>query len=65
LNIFLDTSALAVQYSLKRAEAIHLATATEVHADLFFAADNRLITVAEKVGIKSYNPEEGPFQRDV
>jgi len=50
---------------LKRAEAIHLATATEVHADLFFAADNRLITVAEKVGIKSYNPEEGPFQRDV
>lgn len=60
-----SAASLAVQYSLKGADAVHLATAVEVHADLFVAADNRLITVAEKVGIKSYNPEEGPFQYDV
>ena len=57
-----SAASLAIQYSLKGADAVHLASALEVSSDLFVASDNALINVAEKMGIQPYNPEKGPLQ---
>ena len=53
---------IALEYSLKGADSVHLATAQFTDAELFVASDNKLIRVAKKMGINSYNPESGPFR---
>lgn len=53
-------AAIALEYSLKGADAVHLASAQVISAELFVASDNKLIRVAKKMGIDSYNPESGP-----
>lgn len=57
-----SAASMAIQYSLKGAAAVHLASALAVSADLFVASDKNLIIAAKKVGIKPYNPEAGLFQ---
>lgn len=58
-----SAASMAIQYSLKGADAVHLASAIEIGADLFVVSDNQLISAAKKTGIKPYNPEAGPFKR--
>lgn len=55
-------AAIALEYSLKGADAAHLASAQITGAELFVASDNKLIRVAKKLGINSYNPESGPYK---
>lgn len=55
-------SAIALQYSLKGADAVHLASAQVAGAELFVASDNRLLRVVKKMGINSYNSESGPYR---
>jgi predicted nucleic acid-binding protein len=55
-------AAIALEYSLKGADAVHLASAQTTSADLFVASDDRLIRVAKKMGIDSYNPECGSYK---
>lgn len=55
-------AAIALEHSLKGADAIHLASAQMTGAELFVASDHKLIRVAKKIGINSYNPESGPFR---
>lgn len=55
-------AAIALENSLKGADAVHLASAHRVDAELFVASDNKLIRVANKLGINSYNPESGPYR---
>jgi len=51
---------LAIQHPLKGADAVHLATAMAADAGLLVASDQQLIKTAKKVGLKAYDPEEGP-----
>jgi len=53
---------IALEHFLKSADAVHLASAQVVGAELFVASDNRLIRVAKKMGINSYDPESGPYR---
>ncbi len=54
-------ASIALVHSLKGADAVHLASAKVVDAELFVASDNKLIAAAKKIGINSYNPESGPY----
>jgi predicted nucleic acid-binding protein len=56
-------AAIAMEYSLKGADAVHLASAQVTGAELFVASDNKLIRVAKKLGINSYNPESGSYKQ--
>jgi len=62
-DLAMSAASLAVQYPLTGADAVHLASALAVDADLFVVSDNLLISAAEKIGIKPYNPATGPFRR--
>jgi predicted nucleic acid-binding protein len=55
-------AALALEYSLKGADAVHLASANVADAELFVASDKKLIRAAKKTGLNSYDPELGPFK---
>lgn len=55
-------AAIALEYFLRSADSVHLASAQETGAELFVASDNKLIRVAQKMGINSYNPESGPYR---
>lgn len=55
-------AAIALEYSLKGADAVHLASAQATGTELFVASDDRLIRVAKKMGIDSYNPECGSYK---
>ena len=55
-------AAIALEHSLKGADAVHLASAQAIGVELFVASDNKLILVAKKMGINSYNPESGPYR---
>ena len=55
-------ASIAVEHSLKGADAVHIASAQLMGADLFVASDNKLIAAAKKIGINSYNPESGPYR---
>lgn len=55
-------AALALEYSLKGADAVHLASADVADAELLVASDKKLIQAAKKMGVNSYNPESGPFK---
>lgn len=55
-------AAIALEYLLKGADSVHLASAQETGVELFVASDNKLIRVAQKMGINSYNPESGPYR---
>jgi predicted nucleic acid-binding protein len=55
-------AAIALEHSLKGADAVHLASAQIIGVELFVASDNKLIRVAKKLGINSYNPESGPYR---
>lgn len=57
-----SAASLAVRYPLTGADAVHLASAAAVGPDLFVASDSSLISTAEKLGIQTYNPVNGPFQ---
>ena len=56
-----SAASLAVQYGLKGADAIHLATTLVSGIDLFVVSDIQLIRVAEEVGIRTYNPVLRPL----
>ena len=56
-------ASIALEYSLKGADAVHLASAKVAGAELFVASDNKLIRVAKKMGINSYNPESGSYKQ--
>lgn len=55
-------AAIALEYFLKGADAVHLASAQVTGAELFVASDDKLILVAKKTGINSYNPESGSYK---
>ncbi len=55
-------AAIALEHSLKGADAIHLASAQAADAELLVASDNKLIRAAKKLGINSYNPESGSYR---
>jgi predicted nucleic acid-binding protein len=62
-DMLAETAAtIALDYSLKGADAVHLASAQATGAELFVASDNKLIRMAKKMGIRSYNPESGPYR---
>jgi predicted nucleic acid-binding protein len=56
-------AAIALEYSLKGADAVRLASAQVTGAELFVASDNKLIRVAKKMGLNSYNPESGSYKQ--
>ena len=56
-----EAAAVALEYSLKGADAVHMASAHVLEADLFVASDNRLIRVAKEMGMEFYNPETGSY----
>jgi predicted nucleic acid-binding protein len=56
-------AAIALEHSLTGADAVHLAAAKVTDAELFVASDNKLIAVAKKIGINSYNPESGSYKQ--
>lgn len=63
-DLLAETAAvLALEYSLKGADAVHLASAQVTGAELFVASDNKLIRVAKKMGMNSYNPESGSYKQ--
>jgi predicted nucleic acid-binding protein len=55
-------AAIALEFFLKGADAVHLAAAQLIRAELFVASDNKLMRVANKMGLNSYNPESGPYR---
>lgn len=62
-DMLAETAAtIALEHSLKGEDAVHLASAQAIDVELFVASDNRLIRVAKKMGINSYNPESGPYR---
>jgi predicted nucleic acid-binding protein len=63
-DVLAETAAfIALEHSLKGADAVHLASAQVTDAELFVASDNKLIRAAEKMGINSYNPESGSYRK--
>jgi predicted nucleic acid-binding protein len=56
-----EAAAIALEYSLKGADAVHLASAQAADVELFVASDNKLIRSAKKLGMNSYNPESGSY----
>ena len=62
-DLAMSAASLAVEYPLTGADAVHLASAAAIDAELFVVSDNLLISAAEKIGIKPYNPASGLFQR--
>ena len=61
-NLAESAASIALQYSLKGADAVHLALFKEVSAELFIASDNQLIQTAKKMGMHPYNPESGIYK---
>ena len=61
-DLAVSAASLAVKYPLTGADAVHLASAIAVDAELFVVSDNMLISAAEKIGIKPYDPAAGPFR---
>ncbi len=62
-ELAVSAASLAVKYPLTGADAVHLASALAVDAELFVASDSLLISAAEKIGIKAYNPAAGLLRR--
>ena len=56
-----SAASIAVQYGLKGADAIHLATPLASGGDLFVVSDVQLFRAAEEIGIRTYNPVSGPL----
>lgn len=50
---------LVKEFPLKSADAIHLATALMVHADLFSSSDKKLCAAASESGIAVTDPTDG------
>lgn len=50
---------LAIQHPLKGLDAVHLSSAAASGVDLFVTSDVNLLTIAEKIGMESYNPVTG------
>jgi hypothetical protein len=50
---------LVKEFPLKSADAIHLATALMVRADLFSSSDKKLCAAASKSGIAVTDPTDG------
>jgi predicted nucleic acid-binding protein len=61
-DLAISAASLAVKYPLTGADAVHLASAAAVDAELFVVSDYPLISAAEKIGIKPYDPAAGPFR---
>jgi predicted nucleic acid-binding protein len=57
-----SAASLALTLGLKGADAVHLASAQAAGIDLFVASDRPLSEAAQKIGLKTYDPESGPFQ---
>ena len=56
-----SAAALGIKYPVKGADAVHLASAIEMGVDLFVASDHKLLKLAEKEGLKAYDPATGAF----
>jgi len=56
-------AALALEYSLKGADAVHLASARASGVELFVASDEKLIHAAEDMGMAYYNPLSGSYRK--
>ena len=61
-NLAESAASLAIQYPLKGADAVHLASAVSTSPDLFVVADHQLIAAAEKLDLTSYDPTSGPIR---
>lgn len=57
-----EAASLSLQYPLKGADAVHLISAAAAAVDLFVTSDDALLKVAEKIGLRSYNPASGLFR---
>lgn len=62
-DLAVSAASLAIKYPLTGADAVHLASAAAIDADLFVVSDNLLISAAKKIGIKPYDPATGLFRR--
>ena len=58
-----SASSLALKYSLKGADAIHLASAISAKTTLFVVSDKQLLKVSEVLDLKAYNPAKGFFRQ--
>ncbi len=61
-DLAISAASLAVEYPLTGADAVHLASAIAVDAELFVVSDKLLISAAAKIGTKPYDPAAGPFR---
>lgn len=57
-----SAAVIALEYLLKGSDAVHLASAQVIEAELFVASDNKLTRVAKKMGMGTYNPEYGSYE---
>ena len=62
-NLVIEESGkLAQKYAIKGCDAIQLASALKIHADLFINSDNDLQDAAKDSGLKVWNPVDGKFE---
>jgi len=65
-NLLIEESGkLAQKYALKGCDAIQLASALKIHADLFINSDDDLRDAAKDSGLKVWNPVDGQFEEDL
>jgi predicted nucleic acid-binding protein len=57
-----SAESMVIEYVLKGADGVHLASAVMAGVDLFVASDNQMIRAARKMDLRSYDPVSGPFQ---
>jgi predicted nucleic acid-binding protein len=55
-------ASLTIKNPLKGADAVHLATAMITEVALFVVSDQQLLKTSEKMGLKAYNPSDGPYR---
>lgn len=53
-------AALTIIHRIKGADAVHLASAKEIEAELFIASDDQLIKAAQKEGFRTFDPVYDP-----
>ena len=53
---------LALQHPLKGTDAVHLASAMIAGVVLFVTSDKQLLSTSQKVGLREYDPSEGPLR---
>lgn len=59
-----ESGRLAQKYALKGCDALQLASALRINADLFISSDNELHEAAIDAGLTAWNPIHGQFEED-